>query len=70
MLWADALSINQKDMEERTPQVLLMRRIYLNASSVRIDLGDIENNWYPGFDLLNKLSMVSAFEGEASSTRN
>jgi hypothetical protein len=53
------LCINQKDMEERTPQVLLMRRIYLNASSVRIDLGDIENNWYPGFDLKQTLYGLS-----------
>ena len=35
-LWADAVCINQKDLEERKAQVLLMRRIYEQARSTFI----------------------------------
>ena len=34
MLWADAVSINQGDLKERTSQVQLMRRIYRGAGVV------------------------------------
>src|SRR5690349_15461535 len=38
-LWADAICINQKDLEERSSQVQLMTRIYSEASAVLIWLG-------------------------------
>lgn len=39
ILWADALCINQKDLEERGSQVALMARIFSEASRVLIWLG-------------------------------
>lgn len=39
-VWADAICINQQDLEERSAQVVLMREIYHAASYVRIWLGD------------------------------
>lgn len=36
MIWIDALCINQGDIQERNRQVQLMRRIYMNAKTVRI----------------------------------
>ncbi|KAJ8124884.1 hypothetical protein O1611_g8757 [Lasiodiplodia mahajangana] len=38
-LWADAICINQKDMAERSSQVILMRRLYGSASAVFSWLG-------------------------------
>jgi hypothetical protein len=38
-LWVDALCINQNDREERSRQVLRMRRIYMEASLVLVWLG-------------------------------
>jgi hypothetical protein len=38
-LWADALCINQDDLDERTRQVELMRRIYSDAELVLSWLG-------------------------------
>ena len=67
ILWADALCINQRDTKERTSQVLLMRRIYSTASSVRIDLGYYKDDWFQGFDILHKLNLVWEHEGGESS---
>ncbi|CAK7229387.1 hypothetical protein SCUCBS95973_007205 [Sporothrix curviconia] len=39
LCWADALAINQKDKEEVTAQVQMMKKIYSAASSVAIWLG-------------------------------
>ncbi|KAK8118392.1 uncharacterized protein PG998_003018 [Apiospora kogelbergensis] len=39
-VWADALCINQEDAKERTQQVKLMGRIYRQARTVKIWLGD------------------------------
>jgi len=39
-LWADALCINQSDRAEREEQVALMRRIYKQAVSVAVYLGE------------------------------
>lgn len=36
MIWIDTICINQGDVQERNQQVQLMRRIYLNAKTVRI----------------------------------
>ncbi|KAH8893992.1 HET-domain-containing protein [Thozetella sp. PMI_491] len=45
ILWVDAVCINQDDMAERGHQVNLMRRIYSNATSLR--LGQLEGLNYP-----------------------
>jgi hypothetical protein len=39
VLWVDAICINQKDLEERSLQVLLMRDIYHSAEEVLVWLG-------------------------------
>lgn len=39
-LWIDAVCINQDDIEERGAQVQLMRRIYKNARSVVVYIGE------------------------------
>ena len=38
-LWADAICINQEDLEERNQQVALMKDIYQHADSVLVHLG-------------------------------
>ncbi|KAK0707170.1 heterokaryon incompatibility protein-domain-containing protein [Apiosordaria backusii] len=40
-IWADALCINQQDNAEKHSQIHLMERIYTRASTVYVDLGDI-----------------------------
>ncbi|KAI8217951.1 Heterokaryon incompatibility protein 6, OR allele [Colletotrichum sp. SAR 10_77] len=44
LIWADALCINQDDMEERAEQVQLMRDVYSRASLVVVWLGLDEDN--------------------------
>lgn len=44
-LWADAISINQKDGQERNQQVKLMRKIYTECSGVLIWLGEPPNQF-------------------------
>ncbi|TVY54882.1 Heterokaryon incompatibility protein 6,OR allele [Lachnellula cervina] len=39
ILWADAVCINQQDIDERSQQVQLMRKIYRGASRVLVWLG-------------------------------
>ncbi|OAG04810.1 HET-domain-containing protein, partial [Paraphaeosphaeria sporulosa] len=39
ILWADAISINQDDIPERSSQVKLMKKVYMYASHVLIWLG-------------------------------
>lgn len=43
-LWVDAICINQEDATERAIQVLLMRQIYSQASSVIAWLGETQEN--------------------------
>jgi len=40
LLWIDAVCINQTDNVEKTKQVMLMRKIYENAVSVLVRLGE------------------------------
>ncbi|TVY22146.1 Heterokaryon incompatibility protein 6,OR allele [Lachnellula hyalina] len=40
LIWADAICINQEDIEERSSQVRLMKDIYQRASSVVVWLGE------------------------------
>ncbi|KAI0423746.1 heterokaryon incompatibility protein-domain-containing protein [Xylaria sp. FL1042] len=48
MLWADALCINQNDVQERTQQVRKMASIFKNAFQLVIWLGENNNNSYDG----------------------
>ena len=54
-IWTDAICINQEDEEERNSQVLLMGRIYREASMVHINLGGVEDAWAIGWYLLQYL---------------
>jgi hypothetical protein len=46
LLWIDALCINQKDIAERSAQVLLMEAIYTRAAEVIIWLGPLRSGVY------------------------
>ncbi|KAI1362276.1 heterokaryon incompatibility protein 6 [Xylaria arbuscula] len=41
-IWADAICINQEDLVEKDAQIRLMGRIYSGATTVYVDLGDVE----------------------------
>ena len=60
-LWADAICINQKDNDEKTCQVPLMRKIYGHAGNVKIWLGEEsqEEDSKMAFQLIGKLCNVS-----------
>jgi hypothetical protein len=42
-LWADALCIDQENLEEKTQQVRMMSEIYSNATQVLVYLGEVED---------------------------
>ncbi|KAF2633967.1 HET-domain-containing protein, partial [Macroventuria anomochaeta] len=46
--WIDAICIDQANVEERNHQVGMMRHIYLNAASVSIWLGEVEEDTLVG----------------------
>ncbi|KAI0415499.1 heterokaryon incompatibility protein-domain-containing protein [Xylaria grammica] len=54
-VWADAICINQRDVKERSRQVLRMRRIYGQASTAVIWLGTESNNSRDAFSLIRYL---------------
>ncbi|KAF5020471.1 hypothetical protein F66182_7510 [Fusarium sp. NRRL 66182] len=56
LVWVDALSINQKDRDERSQQVQLMPVIYSQAESVAIWLGPEENDSTKAVEFLEKMS--------------
>ncbi|KAI0421469.1 heterokaryon incompatibility protein 6 [Xylaria grammica] len=45
-IWADAICINQQDLDEKDAQIRLMERIYSGAATVYVDLGDMEGQKY------------------------
>ena len=57
-LWADALCINQSDLEERSQQVRMMGDIYRSARLVHVWLGQEGDNTRHAFNYL-----YDAFEG-------
>jgi len=56
LVWADALSIDQRNMEERTQQIRLMPRIYASAESVAVWLGPEEDESSSAISLLEEIS--------------
>ena len=44
MLWVDAICINQNDVEEKTKQVAMMGRIFMQASRTVIYLGKADRH--------------------------
>lgn len=56
IVWADAICVNQQDIEERSSQVPLMRDIYGKAKAVRIWLGELTDKSTRGFQLLEQIT--------------
>ncbi len=54
-LWVDAICINQKDKDELNKQLLLMGEIYSGAATVFVDFGDVQQEWYSGYDLMHRV---------------
>ena len=55
-IWADAICINQQDIDERNQQVRLMRQIYVTAQQVVIWLGEEADHSDLGMALIPKLA--------------
>jgi hypothetical protein len=64
LIWADAICINQQDLDERASQVSIMNYIYQNAFRTLIWLGPGDKSTLRAFSQLNVLA--SQFEAEAS----
>ncbi|KAI7779538.1 hypothetical protein LA080_000727 [Diaporthe eres] len=51
-IWADAVCINQQDVNERSAQVALMGKIYSQASQVLVWLGPADDSTQTAFDFI------------------
>lgn len=61
-IWADAICINQDDIDEKTEQLLMMHEIYSGAEAVYVDLGDAHPEWYSAYSLMT-MAAVAAEQG-------
>ncbi|TVY15387.1 Heterokaryon incompatibility protein 6, OR allele [Lachnellula arida] len=66
ILWADAICINQQDIDERSQQVQLMRKIYQGASRVLVWLGPGGPEVSVAVKLIDKMNVL--FEEELART--
>ncbi len=57
-LWVDAICINQKDKDELNKQLVLMGDIYRDAATVFVDFGDVQKEWYSGYDLMHRVRAI------------
>jgi hypothetical protein len=57
-LWVDAICINQKDTNELNQQLPLMGDIYRGALIVFVDFGDVQREWYVGYDLMLRIRVI------------
>ena len=64
-LWADAICINQQDIDERNQKVRLMRQIYEKAERVTIWLGEEADKSQLGLALVPKL--IEAYKKQEAS---
>ena len=64
-VWIDQLCINQADCQERSQQVGIMHRIYENARSVHVWLGEAKRSWPSSVldKLVSYLRHVSEYRG-------
>ncbi|TVY84439.1 Heterokaryon incompatibility protein 6 OR allele [Lachnellula suecica] len=69
-LWADAVCINQKDVDERSQQVQLMRKIYENATRVVAWLGPSTDDTPRAWALMVKVLALEREEGFISTAPN
>lgn len=58
LLWSDAVSIDQANKTEVSEQILLMRRIYTEATGVFVHLGLAERQMSLGLDLMHRLATI------------
>ena len=58
LLWSDAVSIDQANKIEVSEQILLMRRIYTEATGVFVHLGLAEREISLGVDLMHRLATL------------
>ncbi|OTA90543.1 hypothetical protein M434DRAFT_77799 [Hypoxylon sp. CO27-5] len=61
-IWIDAICINQNDRAEKENQVKLMDKIYANATTVKIWLGEANDSYiadYPRLKSLQPIGLVS-----------
>ena len=58
LLWSDAVSIDQANKTEVSEQILLMRRIYTEATGVFVHLGLAERQTSLGLDLMHRLATL------------
>lgn len=57
--WADAICINQDDLDEKSQQIPLMARIYRSAKRVRVWLGEGEEDDRQALEYLAALAKIS-----------
>ncbi|RDW63631.1 hypothetical protein BP6252_11176 [Coleophoma cylindrospora] len=57
-LWVDAICIDQKNASELNQQLPLMGDIYRGAQTVFVDFGDVQREWYIGYDLMLRTCIV------------
>ena len=55
-MWIDAISINQKNADEKNYQVPMMREIYSKATQTMAWLGEEQGDVELAFELLNQLA--------------
>ncbi|KAK4935186.1 hypothetical protein LTR10_023717 [Elasticomyces elasticus] len=53
--WIDQICINQSDIEERSNQVSLLRRVYKKATTVQVWLGDAVEGSTTAMEVINKI---------------
>ena len=61
LLWSDAVSIDQANKPEVSEQILLMRRIYTEATGVFVHLGLAERQMSQGLDLMLRLATLQQY---------
>ena len=58
-VWADAICINQGDLEERSAQVSIMGKIYSQARQVLIWLGEESDHESEALNVVSQIDMIS-----------
>ncbi|KAI4218869.1 MAG: hypothetical protein L6R36_008706 [Xanthoria steineri] len=70
LLWADAVSIDQNNISEKSEQIPLMRRIYTEADACLVFLAEAEQLVTQGIDLMFRLSTIQSFQEKCEENRN